>query len=152
MAVVSLRDVVEALDLQSDELRSFLDPDTGEIITFSDEEASMAERDDWEDAPEWMREFLPKVKRALEDDRMLELPDQVHIDEWRMMQEFADGPENCHCRAELMSAAQGPNAFRRFRDAIARHGLEETWHLHRQAAYTEVAREWLKENGISYQA
>ena len=86
MAVVSLSAVVEALDLQGDELCSCLDPDTGEIVTFSDEEASIAESDDWDDAPEWMRESLPKVKRALEDDRMLELPDRFDIDEWRMMQ------------------------------------------------------------------
>ena len=37
-AVISLRDVIEALDLQSDELSSCLDPDSGEIITFNEEE------------------------------------------------------------------------------------------------------------------
>ncbi len=56
MTVVSLRDVVEALDLQSDELQSYLDPDTGEIVTFSDDEAMMAERGDWGDAPDWEKE------------------------------------------------------------------------------------------------
>ena len=56
MPVVSLRDVVEALDLQSEELRSCLDPDTGEIVTFNQEEASIAQGDRWEDAPDWMRE------------------------------------------------------------------------------------------------
>ena len=91
MPIVSLRDVVEALDLESDELHSCLDPETGEIVTFNDEEARIAESGEWETAPEWMQEYLPKVKRALEDDRMLELPDRVHIDEWRMMQDFADG-------------------------------------------------------------
>jgi len=54
MAFVSLRDVVEALDLQSDELQSYLDPDTGEIVTFGQEEAMVAELDDWEAAPDWM--------------------------------------------------------------------------------------------------
>jgi len=150
MPVVSLRDVVEALDLQSDELQSFLDPDTGEIITFSDEEASIAESDDWEDAPEWMREFLPKVKRALEDERMLELPDQVHIDEWRMMQDFALEDEQCRCRAELDSAVHGAGAFRRFKDAVRRLGLEDAWFRYRAAAFEQVAREWLDENGIEY--
>ncbi|MFZ1134534.1 MAG: UPF0158 family protein [Candidatus Korobacteraceae bacterium] len=150
MAVVSLRDVVEALDLQSDELQSYLDPDTGEIITFSDEEAGIAERGEWTNAPQWMQEHLPKVKRALEDDRMLELPDQVHIDEWRMMQEFALEDEQCRCRAELDSAVHGAGAFRRFKDAIRRLGLEDSWNHYREAAFEQVAREWLEENGIAY--
>ena len=150
MAVVSLRDVVEALDLQSDELQSYLDPDTGEIVTFSEEEAQIAESDDWEDAPEWMREFLPKVKRALEDDRMLELPDRVHIDEWRMMQDFAEEQEQCRCRPELLSAVHGAGAFRRFKDTIQRLGLEDSWYQYREAAFEQVAKEWLEENKIPY--
>ena len=150
MPVVSLRDVVEALDLQSDELRSCLDPDTGEIVTFSGEEASFAESDDWEDAPEWMKEFLPKVKRALEDDRMLELPDRVHIDEWRMMQDFVLEDEQCRCRSDLASTIHGEGAFRRFKDAIRRLGLEDSWFRYREAAFEQVAREWLEENKISY--
>ena len=150
MAVVSLRDVVEALDLQSDELQSYLDPDTGEIVTFGQEEAMMAELDDLEDAPDWMKEILPKVKRALQDDRMLELPDQVHIDEWRMMQDFALEEEQCRCRAELDSAVHGAGTFRRFRDAIRRLGLEDSWRRYREAAFEQVAREWLEENQIPY--
>jgi hypothetical protein len=151
MPVVSLRDVVEALDLQSDELRSCLNPDTGEIVTFSEEEASFAESDDWEDAPEWMKEFLPKVKRALEDDRMLELPDRAHIDEWRMMQQFAEEQEQCRCRPELLSAVHGTGAFRLFRSALQRLGLEDSWYRYREAAFEQVAKEWLEENKIPYQ-
>jgi len=148
--VVRLRDVVDALDLQSDELHSCLDPDTGEIITFNDEQASIAEGGDWESAPGWMKPDLPKIKRALEDERMLELPDRVHIDEWRMMQDFADADEHCPCRAELQSAVHGAGAFRRFKDAIRRLGLEEAWYRYREAAYQRVAREWLEENNIAY--
>lgn len=150
MPVVSLRDVVEALDLQSDELHSLLDPQTGEIITFNEEEASIAESGEWDDAPEWMQEYLPKVKRALEDDRMLELPDRVHIDEWRMMQEFAEEQEECRCRPELLSVIHGSGAFRRFKDAIQRFGLEDAWFRYREAAFEQVAKEWLEENKIPY--
>jgi hypothetical protein len=150
MPVVSLRDVVEALDLESDELHSCLDPDTGEIVTFNEEEASLAESGDWEGAPEWMKENLPKVKRALEDDRMLELPDRAHIDEWRMMQDFALEDEQCRCRAELTSAIHGDGAFRRFKHAIQHLGLEDAWYRYREAAFEQVAKEWLEENKIPY--
>ncbi len=150
MPIVSLRDVVEALDLESDELHSYLDPDTGEIVTFNDDEARMAESGEWETAPAWMKEYLPKVKRVLEDDRMLELPDRVHIDEWRMMQDFAMEEAQCRCRSELTSAVHGEGAFRRFKNAIRRLGLEDSWYQYRQAAFEQVAKDWLEENKIPY--
>src|SRR6516165_6844105 len=150
MPLVYLRDVVEALDLESDELHSCLDPETGEIITFNEEEARIAESGQWDAAPEWMQGYLPKVKRALEDDRMLELPDRAHIDEWRMMQEFSEQDEHCGCRQELASAVHGTGAFRHFKDAIRRLGLEDSWYRYREAAYAKVAREWLEENKIPY--
>jgi len=150
MKSVSLRDIVEALDLQSDELHSCLDPNTGEIITFNDEEISIVQRGNWESAPAWMREQLPKIKRALEDDRILELPDRAHIDEWHMMQNFAVEEEQCRCGSELESAVHGEGAFRRFRDAIRRLGLEDNWLRYREVEYERVAREWLEENNIPY--
>jgi len=150
MPVVSLRDVVEALDWESDEMHSCLDPDTGEIVIFNDEEASIAASGDWDAAPEWMRESLPKIRRALEDDRMLALPDRVHIDEWRMMQDFAEEQEECRCRPELFSAVHGVGAFRRFKDAIRRLGLEESWFRYREAAFEQVAKDWLEANKIPY--
>jgi len=150
MKAVSLRDIIEALDLQSDELHSCLDPDTGEIITFNDEEVGIVQRGNWDDAPDWMRPRLPKIKRALEDDRILDLPDRAHIDEWRMMQDFALQDEQCPCRSELESAVHGAGAFRRFRDAVRRLGLEEKWFRYREDEYERVAREWLEENKIPY--
>jgi len=150
MPAASLAAVVEALDMQSDDVRSFLDPESGEIITFNQEEAQIAERNDWASAPDWMKEQLPKIKRALDGDHVLELPDRVHIDEWRMMQDFADEEAQCHCRAELASASHGPGAFRRFKEAIGRLGLEQNWYRYREAAYQRVAREWLEENNIPY--
>ncbi len=150
MAVILLRDVVEALDLQSDELTSYLDPDTGEILTFNQEEASIASGDRWDHAPEWMRESLPKIRRALEDDRMLELPDRVHIDEWRMMQDFAEAQQACECRAELQDAVHGAGAFRLFRRTIQRFGLEESWYAFRNQCMERVARQWLEENNLKY--
>ncbi len=150
MPVVLLRDVVEALDLESDELHSYLDPRTGEIVTFNDDEARLAESGQWDDAPAWMKEYLPKVKRALEDDEILELPDRAHIDEWRMMQDFALEGDQCQCHPELASATHGSGAFRRFKSAIRALGLEDKWYRYRESAFEQVARDWLEANKISY--
>jgi Uncharacterised protein family (UPF0158) len=145
-----LREVVEALDLQSDELCSYLDPDSGEIITFNKEEAGIAEHSDWSKAPDWMHELLPKIKKALDNGRMLRLPDQAHIDEWRMMQDFAEQQADCRCQAALSDAVHGSGAFRMFRRTIERLGMEEQWRHYRDKAMERVAREWLEENKLKY--
>jgi Uncharacterised protein family (UPF0158) len=145
-----LRDVIEALDLQSDGLCSYLDPDSGEIITFNKEEASLAERGDWNNAPEWMRPVLPGIKRALDDDRMLPLPDRAHIDEWRMMQDFADQQDNCQCQVALSDAVHGSGAFLVFRRTIEQLGIEEQWRRYRDKAMENIARDWLEKNKLKY--
>ena len=150
MTVVLLSAVVEALDWQSDEIRSFLDPQTGEIITFNEDEARLAESGEWASAPVWTKDLLPRIQRALHNDRMLALPDRAHIDEWRMMQNFAEQDDQCCCRAELVSTCHGQGAFRSFKDAIERLGLEQSWHAYRHAAFERVARQWLDENNIPY--
>lgn len=150
MPAASLAAVVEALDMQSDDVRSFLDPESGEIITFNQEEAQIAERNDWASAPDWMKEQLPKIKRALDGDHVLELPDRVHIDEWRMMQDFAEEHDDCNCRAALSDAVHGTGAFRLFRRTIQQLGIEEQWRSYRDKAYERVAREWLEENNLRY--
>ena len=104
----------------------------------------------WDGAPDWMRESLPKIKRALEDDRMLPLPDRVHIDEWRMMQDFADEQGDCNVRAKLIDAAHGAGAFRLFRRTIAQPKIEEMWRQYRNKAMDRVARQWLEENNLRY--
>ena len=150
-AVISLREVVDALDLQSDELSSYLDPESGEIITFNAEQAGIAKNGNWSNTPEWMRESLPRIRKALEDGRMLPLPDRAHIDEWRMMQDFAEQHEDCHCRAALADAAHGSGAFHLFQRTVAQMGIEEQWRHYREKAMERVAREWLEENRLKYQ-
>jgi hypothetical protein len=66
-AVIALREVIEALELQSDDCVSYLDPDTGEIITVTLEERDLAEEaeESLEDVPEWQRQMLPRVRAVL---------------------------------------------------------------------------------------
>ena len=44
----------------------------------------------------------------------------------------------------------GAGAFRRFKDTLARHNLLDTWFAYRQAAFAEIAIEWLDEHHIPY--
>jgi isopentenyl phosphate kinase len=49
-----------------------------------------------------------------------------------------------------LSAVHGAGAFRHFKNAIQRLGLENSWFQYREAAVERVAKEWLDENKIPY--
>ena len=64
-AIVSLREVIEEMEMMSDEATAYINRKTGELITITDEMFSLAEDpDEAEDAPEWQKEFMPKVREV----------------------------------------------------------------------------------------
>lgn len=48
----------------------------------------------------------------------------------------------------LEQAIRGKGVFRRFKDCLYNLGLEKNWHIYRDAAYEEIAREWCVRYGI----
>ena len=148
--VISLREVIEAMETTNEDCVSYLDPETGEIITVTEEERHLVEEESLEDVPEWQREMMPKIRAALESDRFLELPDRFDIHEWSIMDEFSRAQESESIRQELADAIHGAGAFRIFRSAIRRLGLEKSWYQFRDEALVKIARNWLEEHKLSY--
>jgi hypothetical protein len=127
-----------------------LDPDSGEIITVTEEERRLAEDESLDDVPEWQRDVLPKIRAVLKSDRFLELPDRFDIHEWSIMEGFARGHDNDRIRQELLDAIHGAGAFRMFRSLIRRLGIEQNWYQFREEWLAEIAREWLEEHKLPY--
>ena len=148
--VISLREIISALEDASDECQSYLDPETGEIILVTEEEQALAEDEDWEGVPDWQRELMPKIRAALAGDRWLELPDQFDIHEWSIMERFSRDQNSERIRSELRSAIHGGGAFRAFGSAIQRLGLEQRWYQFRDEALADIARSWLEEHKLPY--
>ena len=148
--IISLRDVIAALEAASDECTSYLDPKTGEIITITEEERALVEDNSWEDAPAWQREMMPKVRAALESDQFLELPDRFDIHEWSIMERFSRHQNVERIRRHLLSAIRGAGAFRAFQSAVRGLGLKESWYQFREDALAEIARSWLEEHHLQY--
>ena len=81
-AIVSIKDVVDEMDIPSDEHSAFLNRRTGELVTLSDEEISAAEEDDNVDEnPEWQQEMIIKAKEVIISDDYLLLPSKFDIHE-----------------------------------------------------------------------
>jgi len=150
-AEVPLQDVVDAMDLPNAEWASYLDPETGEIVTVTDEDRRLVEEAvDAEELPDWQREMLPKAREALESDRFLRLPGEFEIHEWAIMERFAHSRSTARHRDGLLAAIHGSGAFQRFRDAIRLLGIEEDWYGFRQTALEEIAKAWLESHSIRY--
>jgi hypothetical protein len=148
--VISLSDIVDAIETQTNEGEAYLNPDTGEIVQVGEDERDLVEagRAD-DDLPQWQRELIPKVSEALESDRFLALPDRFDVHDWAIMQNFANEQDQ-RTRQALVGAIHGAGAFRKFRGAVERLGLLDAWYRYRDEAIKQIARDWLEENKLAY--
>lgn len=147
---VKLLDVVDALERPEGWL-ALPDPETGEIITITDEELAYCEDEDLEVSrlPAWEQEAVEQAWRALNSKRMLDLPDKFDVHEWDIMRRFAYTLSEEES-GEVLDAIHGSGAFRAFRRTTERLGLRDAWFRYRDDRLKEIARDWLEANGIAY--
>ena len=67
------------------------------------------------------------------------------------MQEFSRSVESEEIGAELSRAIHGAGAFRNFKDAVPRLGIESAWFAFRTDALRRIAVDWCEENQIVWQ-
>jgi cell pole-organizing protein PopZ len=103
---VVIDEVLEALELATEGMSSYVKASTGEVITVTDEDLQLAER-------------------------------------------FSASRPRESARTELLGAIRGSGAFRNFKGAIRRLGVEQEWLSYRRRALEELAREWLARHGLS---
>jgi hypothetical protein len=150
--VISLREVIETLEMQGENCLSYLDRDTGEIVTATEEVRRLAEEpeESQDNLPEWQREMVRKVRAMLASSRSLQLPDRFRIHEWSIMNEFAGAQHSKQLRQKLLEAMHGAGAFRMFGSTIRRLGIEKSWYRFHEEALAEIARDWLEAHELPY--
>ena len=148
---VSLQDLVDELESVSHSRSAYLNIRTGEIVSLSEDELSAAEdEDELTDYPDWQQEAIIKAHEVMSSDDYLSLPTKFDIHEWQIMEKFSRSREDPEEQRELLFRIRGSGAFRMFRDAVYRMGIEKQWSSFRDAELARIAVEWLEENGISY--
>ena len=144
-------EVVRELDSSSDETIVYFNKLTGEFILVSDEDERLVESDyDDEDVPDWQKDYLPKVREALESDECIALPDRFEIHEWAIMRDFSVSVSEQRVSEGLFEALRGKGAFRRFHSQVRAFGVENDWYQFRENAFQRIAIRWLEENDIPY--
>ncbi len=91
---VSVRDVVNEMDVPNEEWAVYLNRRTGEFVLVTDEDADAVEREEeGDDLPDWQRESLPKIREAMRSSHFVALPSPFDIHEYAIMQRFCSSVE-----------------------------------------------------------
>lgn len=150
-AIVSLRDVIDEIEIMSDEATSYINRKTGELITVTDEMSSLADDpDEAADASEWQKEFMTKVREVAASADFIRLPSKFDVHEWSIMERFARSVADSEVRNEIEGGLHRSGAFGRFNDAIRRCGVTDAWYRYRDAALEEIAIDFLEAHGIEF--
>jgi hypothetical protein len=148
---VKLSEIVDEMSMSGDEISTYLNRVTGEMVTVTAGEKRAAEDpEDWDDLPGWQQEVMPKVKEALESEDYVKLPGEYEIHEWSIMEQFAHSVDDEEASDELLTALHGRGAFRYFKDTVRRLGIQQDWYRFRDEAFREIARDWLRAHGIPF--
>ena len=148
---VKLEDIIDGIEMQTDESSSYLNIKTGEVVIISDEESSAAEEDKPIDSfPEWQHELINKAKEILQSNDYISFPSKFQVHEYRIMEKFCLSITDNQIRDILYYSIKGSGAFQRFKDNIYKYNLEEEWYKFRDEAIKRIAIEWCEDKGINY--
>ena len=137
---IPLKQVIQAIEEANEVFTSFLDTKTGKTVYLADPLiVDMTEEDkalaaEMEDTPE----------------RFLDFPTQYEIHQYRIMEDFIDQLSPGKAQEELAYAIRGKGAFRRFKQSIRYHRLEQRWYDYLAEAYRQLAIRWCEEEGLEY--
>lgn len=151
---VKLKEIVQEMELSSDESASWLERATGQLLWIPEEAFCLAEDPDRspvgpeeteEESVEWARKIL------MDEEGYLPLPSRREIDEYRIMEDFIASLPDEKIRNDLYRAIRGKGAFRIFKDRICDLGVRQAWFDYREAVFRKIAVEWCEEHGVLFQ-
>ena len=133
---VKLSAIVDAIEMMDQYSEYFLDKETGEMEWVSDMSMTQAEQEE--------------VYDRLDEHGFYRLPTSFDIRDYDIMEDFVDTLSgSAHDR--LANAIQGKGAFRRFKDAVIRLGIDQDWYDFQSDAYKRKAARWCEDNDIEYE-
>jgi len=149
--VIRLDEFIEEIDRVSEEVRVYLNIQTGRFTSLSGEAVSAAEAlKRGKSVPAWQKSMVQDAVAVLSSDDYRELPDQFDVHEYAIMQRFCNTVADDELRHRLMRSLQGRGASMRIRSTVQQYGMEVAWSGFRKEALRGIAIEWLEQNGVAY--
>ena len=153
-AEVELDVIIEALEMADDSISAYLDVETGEVHSITEEEFDLAEdaQTAMEDLPNCQRDavMLARSIQKQEGKQYMALPDKFDIHEWAMMDRFSMTLRDAQMRNDFHGGIRGAGAFRLFKHLLTEYNLWDAWNRFKQVELRQMAIEWCKENGTTY--
>ena len=149
---VKLKDIIEEIEIQFEESRSFLNIKTGEIMLVTSEDLRAAEDEKpFEHLPEWEQENRMTAIDVVENfENYIELPSKYEVNEYEIMENFCLTVSDQRKQESLLRAIKGKGAFGRFKDKIIDFEIENQWYSYRDECFKQIAIEWCQENKINF--
>ena len=135
---VKLQDIIDGIDMVSEDSTCYLDTETGELIYISE----FADNDYDDDILELIDEG---------SDRFLSLPSQWDRNDYSTMERFIESLPPGKEQNLLAISINGSGAFRRFKYTASELGLLDDWYRFLNNAHRELAIEWCEDNEIEYE-
>lgn len=129
---VKLSEVIDALDFTNDEIEYYYNPDTEEIFMSNI----------------WYFEDLNEDESDELFEKSIKLPTRYDINEYEMMEDFAETISDTRLQNQLYISLNGSGAFRRFKDTCINFDIINDWYKYRDERYREIAINWCKDNNI----
>ena len=156
MKPVKLSALIEALEFDFEETRTFVDLENGCVVMVQRSVLSDVEEGDEEalsDVPDWQKDEV-EIARAIVADsgkRFVAPPDKYEFHEYRQMERFIGTVRNSGAADQLSQAIRGKGAFRYFKDTADRLGLLNQWFQYRDDAMKEFVVDWAADNNVPYE-
>lgn len=135
---VKLQDVIDGIDMVSEDSTCYLDRETGEVLFISE----IADND-----------YDDVILELLEEgsDRFIEFPSQWDRNDYQTMVDFIESLPQRKEQNLLAISINGSGAFRRFKYTASELGLLDDWYRFLNNAHRELAIEWCEDNEIEYE-
>lgn len=164
---VDIEALASALEMGIEELDSYLDMETGEIIMVSDLEMRIAKQaaeaqagtgtasknaSDLSSYSEYEREAIQMaINIFVSPERYKFLPKMSTQEKYDIMAAFCRQVESEQAREALLFAIQGKGAFGRFRETLLRLEIEQDWFAYKSAETVKYAIQWCEINKVPYE-
>lgn len=135
---VKLQDVIDGIDMVSEDSTCYLDRETGAVLFISE----IADNDYDDDILELLEEG---------SDRFIEFPSQWDRNDYQTMVDFIESLPQRKEQNLFAISINGSGAFRRFKYTASELGLLDDWYRFLNNAHRELAIEWCEDNEIEYE-
>lgn len=136
---IDLKQVIRAVEEASDIYTLYFDTESGETVYLADSfvtgESSATLEDLIENQP----------------GRFLRFPSKYDIHEYSIMESFIESLPHGRAKEELLVSIRRKGAFRRFKQGIHFHRLEQMWYVYRTEAFREIAVRWCEDHALEFE-